>query len=112
MSPADTRAAMRLAYELGVRDTAEEEGADYEMSEGEYLMEAQRRIDASWSEPFLRSTLAIVRNSRRKLMSSLKSLELRTREHAVEEVSDFVEDIANVDRARAVVSRASKTGLV
>jgi hypothetical protein len=48
-------------------------------------------------------------------MSNLKSLELRNREHGVEEVRDFVADIATsgaADRSRAMVGRANQTGLM
>lgn len=112
-SPVSTSAALRLAVELGVHDAElEAEAEEGYVDEGELLLEAQRRIDASWSEPFLRSTLSIVRNSRRKLMSGLKSLELRNRENAVLDIQDFVADIGSADRAKSVVNRATKTGLV
>jgi hypothetical protein len=89
----------------------EEEDEEGGLSPAEAMIEAQRRIDASWSEPFLRTTLNIVRNSRRALMSSVKSLELRNRENAVEDVKSFVEDMASADRGRLMLSRASKGGL-
>jgi hypothetical protein len=48
---------------LGVGDE-DGEGEEGGLTEAEAILEAQRRIDASWSEPFLRTVLNIVRNSR------------------------------------------------
>jgi hypothetical protein len=91
-------------------DDDEEEGG---LTAAEAVIEAQRRIDASWSEPFLRTCLNIVRNSRRGLMAGLKASELRSREFAAEEVGEFVEGaVATGNKARLVLRRASKTGLV
>lgn len=89
-----------------------EENEEYGLTEAEAIVEAQRRIDASWSEPFLRTCLNIVRNSRRSLMSSLKGLELRNREHGVEDVRDFIRDLKSVERSKLILSHATKTGLV
>jgi hypothetical protein len=72
----------------------------------------QVRIDASWSEPFLRSTLEIIRGNRRHIMSSLKSLELKNREHAVEDVKDFVSDMTNPNRGKVVLKNAINAGLI
>lgn len=88
------------------------EGYDPEL-EAEAILEAHRRIDASWSEPFMRTSLFIVRNSRRAIMSSLKSLELRNREHAVADVREFVSEIGrDGDRALRIVTSAGKQALI
>ena len=87
-----------------------EEEAD--LDEGAGIVEAHRRIDASWSDPFLRTALVIVRNSRRSLMSSLKQLELRNREYAVAEVADFVADIGRDDRTQRIVAKAGSSAII
>jgi hypothetical protein len=71
---------------------------------------AEERIDASWSEPYLRSALQVIRGNRRRLMSSLKGLELRNREAAVEEVRDFMADL-ETDRVQALHNSIARTGL-
>jgi hypothetical protein len=110
---ADDAAAAAAVLDAYLAAEEEEELGEFGgLSDAEAVLEAQRRIDASWSEPFLRTSLNIVRNSRRSLMSAVKSLELRNREHAVEDVKDFVGDIMSANRGRIMLRRASKTGLV
>ncbi len=101
-----------MALDALMMEEEEYYAEDLALSAGEAMIEAQKRIDASWSEPFLRTCLNIVRNSRRGLMSNIKSLELKNREHAVEDVRDFVEEIHSSNRSRTMLRRASKTGLV
>jgi hypothetical protein len=55
---------------------------------------------AAWSEPFLRSALHVLRSNRRRLMSSLKQVELRNREDAVRSVRTTLVDIPERERAR------------
>jgi hypothetical protein len=90
--------------------TSRDDEAD--LDEGAGIVEAHRRIDASWSDPFLRTALVIVRNSRRSLMSQLKQLELRNREYAVAEVSDFVAEIGRDDRAQRIVAKAGSSAII
>jgi Ion transport protein len=68
------------------------------------------RLDASWSEPFLRSALQVIRGNRRRLMSGLKALELKNREHAVEDVKDFIGDMHEEDRIKALLQAAQRSG--
>lgn len=72
----------------------------------------QKREDAAWSESFLRSSLQVIRGNRRRLMSSLKTTELKNREHAVEDIIDFVTDMTNPDRATGVIKTALQSGLI
>ena len=72
----------------------------------------QSRVDAAWSEPFLRSVLLVVRGNRRRLMSSLKAAELRNREHGVEDIKDFVTDMSNPDRGKVLLRTAMSSGLI
>ena len=69
---------------------------------------AEERVAATWSTPYLRGTLQAVRVSRRKLMSSLKLLELRNREDAVGDVRKLVADLGSPDRLREALSRAQE----
>lgn len=78
--------------------------------EAEAIQEAHRRIDLSWSEPFLRTALVIVRNSRRALTSHLKTLELRNREIANDELKGFIND--SQDSAERMLSIVANSGLV
>ena len=55
-----------------------------------------------WSEPFLHTTLLVVRASRRRFMAALKKLELANRERAVGQVKDLVADMGVEDRAEAL----------
>ena len=75
------------------------------------MEEALTRIDAAWSEPFLRLTLIVTRNSRRSLMSRLKALELSSRERLDEDLQDFLIHIRSKDRAKPIVERAAAAGL-
>jgi len=79
--------------------------------EAEAIQEAHRRIDLSWSEPFLRTALVIVRNSRRALTSHLKTMELRNREVVNAELQDFVRDSQDPERMFSLVGSAASTGL-
>jgi len=79
--------------------------------EAEAIQEAHRRIDLSWSEPFLRTALVIVRNSRRALTSHLKTMELRNREVVNAELQDFVRDSQDPERMFSLVGSAATTGL-
>jgi hypothetical protein len=54
----------------------------------------------------------VIRGNRRRLMSSLKQLELRNREHGVEDVRDFVADMADPNRGAVVVRAAVASGLI
>ena len=78
--------------------------------EADAIQEAHRRIDLSWSEPFLRTALVIVRNSRRALTSHLKTLELRNREIANDELKGFIND--SQDSAERMLSIVANSGLV
>jgi len=73
--------------------------------------DAQRRVATAWSEPFLRSALQVTRDSRRTLMAALKRHELVSRELAAADLEAFLADVGSLDRATAVVRRASVTGL-
>lgn len=81
------------------------------VDEAQALAETQARIDASWSEPFLRSAIIVIRNSRRGLMSKLKSLELGSREHLDEDLRSLIVDLGSEDRAKPIVERALAAGL-
>lgn len=85
---------------------------DYGLTAVEAMIEAQKRIDASWSEPFLRTCLNIIRNSRRSVMSSMKLTELKNREHAVEDIKSFIQGIPTSDKRNLMLGQASRTGLV
>lgn len=69
------------------------------------------QLEAAWSAPFLTSAMQIVRGNRRRLMSSLKSLELRNRESAVRDAKEFVSDMTNADRMSVLVQGAERAGL-
>jgi len=72
--------------------------------------ETQKRLCSAWSEPFLRSTLQVVRNGRRKLMATIKSKELISREHASTDLVSVVSDIKDsaLDRASVVLKQGEK----
>ena len=70
------------------------------------------RLDAAWSEPFLRSALQVIRGNRRRIMSSLKALELKNRQHAVQDIEDFVSDMSNPDRAKVVLRSAVESAFM
>ena len=95
---------------LKFNDTLEKETTT--TIEAEAIQEAHRRIDLSWSEPFLRTALVIVRNSRRALTSHLKTMELRNREIVNAELQGFVRDSQDSERLFALVGSAANTGLV
>ena len=84
---------------------------DEVIDEAHALAETQARIDAAWSEPFLRSSIIVIRNSRRGLMSKLKSLELGSREHLDEDLRSLIVDLRSEDRAKPIVERALAAGL-
>jgi len=67
-------------------------------TEAELLVLHRQRVDASWSEPFLRTALQVIRNSRRELMGNLKSLELQSREHVNAELGEFLADVGAYDK--------------
>ena len=69
----------------------------------------RQSIDATWSEPFLRSTLVVTRNSRNSLMSRIKAVELSSRERISSDLTDFVEGVGS-DSTTKVVGLASDAG--
>lgn len=69
------------------------------------------RMDAAWSEPFLRSALQVVRGNRRRLMSSIKQLELHNREKAVEDTTDLIYSLSEPDRVKALLTSIGRAGL-
>ena len=75
------------------------------------LLAAQAHVAAAWSDPFLRSVLQVVRNSRRTLMAKLKFAELVSRERAAQDLGVVVEDVCAEDLAATVLRRASHSGL-
>jgi hypothetical protein len=77
----------------------------------EELLTAQAHVKNTWSDPFLRSVLQVVRNSRRTLMAKLKMAELTSRERAAQDLSVLVADVCAEDAAANVLRRASQTGL-
>lgn len=70
-----------MSPEDALREAAEEEAR---------LAATAARVKASWSEPYLRSTLQVLRDSRRTLMSRLKAKELASREFASAELNDLI----------------------
>ena len=77
----------------------------------EGLLAVQTHVESAWSDPFLRSVLQVVRNSRRTLMAKLKSAELASRDRAAQDLSVLVADANADDVAATVLRRASRTGL-
>jgi hypothetical protein len=67
--------------------------------------------DPTWSAHYLRCVLETIRNQRRGLMSSLKTVELTNREAIGQEVRQFVADMRDPDRANALLNYARKAGL-
>lgn len=111
-------AAADLARAAALRELAKltlgeggDEGLDG-LTPAQQVLRMQQRIDASWSEPFLRTALQVVRNSRRGLMTKLKQCELSSREKLCEDVEDSVGEIGAAGGIVRALKSASKTGLV
>ena len=71
------------------------------------------RIQDSWSEPFLRSAMQVVRNARRKLMAGIKARELVSRELASTEMAELVGDVCDsvLDRGGMIVRKTEDSML-